>query len=296
MVEAPTPHVWIIGRIQTNGPDDYAAVGALQDGLEITALQPTPDMEIDPDHDTETEPLAIVNGMSALDFFAYASDVLLVNPPHATDHSLLARIANLGIVPGEKFDRDRFDAGRLAEVEAGASSARGDLIGAPLTLGQRVNGWTTFTDTMGVYGNYYLKRAVVALAGLGANPPEDAIYPLLIADADGDALRGEQDYVIHFDADALPPVFAFWSITMYDGEGFQAANELDRFAIGDRDRLIYNDDGSLDIFVGHENPGEAREANWLPAPTGPLGITMRLYAPKPEALDGRWSAPPVAKA
>jgi hypothetical protein len=152
------------------------------------------------------------------------------------------------------------------------------------------------TDTMGVYGNAYLKRAAVTLAGLGANPPEDAIYPLLLTDADGNATTGDRNYVLHFEADKLPPVAAFWSITMYDAEGFQVANDLNRFAIGDRDQLDYNPDGSLDIIIQHTNPGPEREANWLPAPTGPLGITMRLYAPKPEALDGRWTPPPVSTA
>jgi hypothetical protein len=147
-----------------------------------------------------------------------------------------------------------------------------------------------------VYGNAYLKRATVALGGLGANPPEDAVYPILLVDSDGEPTSGEQNYVIHFDGDKLPPVDAFWSITMYDAEGYQVANELDRFAIGDRDRLTYNSDGSLDILVQHTNPGPGREANWLPAPTGPLGITMRLYAPGPEILDGRWAPPAVKKA
>jgi hypothetical protein len=152
------------------------------------------------------------------------------------------------------------------------------------------------TETMGVYGNDYFRRAVVALAGLGANPVEDAIYPVLVADADGSPLSGGQDYVLHFEADKLPPAAAFWSVTMYDAEGYQAPNELDRFAIGDRDPLVYNRDGSLDLYLQQGNPGPEREANWLPAPPGPLRITMRLYAPKPEALDGRWSPPPVRKA
>src|SRR5262249_9403870 len=132
--------------------------------------------------------------------------------------------------------------------------------------------------------------------GLGANPPEDAVYPVLLADSDGEPIDGDQNYVIHFDANTLPPVDAFWSVTMYDGEGFQSANELDRFAIGDRDPLTYNADGSLATFVQHANPGPNRQANWLPAPTGPLGITMRLYAPRAEVLDGTWAPPPVGKA
>jgi hypothetical protein len=99
----------------------------------------------------------------------------------------------------------------------------------------------------------------------------------------------------HFAAGELPPADAFWSITMYDEHGFQAANPINRFVIGDRDRLAYNNDGSLDIYIQHTSPGAGKEANWLPAPAGSLGITMRLYAPRPEALDGRWNPPPVRR-
>src|SRR5262249_21390546 len=150
-------------------------------------------------------------------------------------------------------------------------------------------------ESIGVYGNSYLKRAVVAQAGLGANPPEDAIYPVLLADADGKPTNGDSDYVIHFDADALPPVAACWSITMYDAEGFQVPNELHRFAVGDRDPLVYNADGSLDIYVQKQNPGPEREPNWLPAASGPSGITMRLYAPLASALAGSWEPPAVRR-
>jgi hypothetical protein len=295
VIRVPTSWVWVIGRTQTNGPDDYAAVHAVQDGYTITPLHEQP-YRIDPDEDTTTEPLRLVNGMSAVEFFAYASDALLVNPPHPSDFSILARIARLGIVPGQRFDASRLDAGVLGEIEAGATAARATIAGNTTGFGTQVNGWSISTETIGVYGNAYLKRATVALGGLGANPPEDAVYPILLADSDGDPTRGEQNYVIHFDTDQLPPVDAFWSITMYDAEGYQVANELDRFAIGDRDQLTYSSDGSLDILIQHTNPGSEREANWLPAPVGPLGITMRLYAPRPEILDGRWTPPPVRKA
>jgi hypothetical protein len=162
-------------------------------------------------------------------------------------------------------------------------------------LARVANGWSMNTDTMGVYGNFYLKRAIVARVGLGANTPDDAIYPVLVADADDAPLTGDRDYMCHFGAGELPPVDAFWSITMYDDQGFQAANQLSRFAIGDRDQMAYNPDGSLDIYIQHSSPGADEEPNWLPAPAGPLGITMRLYAPRPEALDGRWNPPPVRR-
>ena len=293
VIHAPTPCVWVVGRTQTNGPADYAAVNALQDGFTVTASNPT-SWAPDPDVDAITEPLRLVEGMGAVDFLTYACHALMLYPPHATDFSVLARIANLGIVPGRPFDPHAFDAATLRQVEEGADAAR-DAI-AHTFVGRRANGWVVSTEGMGVYGNDYLKRAAITRIGLGANPPEDAVYPLLLADADGDPVTGEQCYVIHFDADALPPVHAFWSITMYDAEGFQSANVLDRFAIGDRDPLVHNPDGSLDILVQHASPGADRESNWLPAPLGPLGITMRLYGPKPPVLDGRWNPPAVTKA
>jgi len=295
VIRAPTSWVWVIGRTQTNGPDDYAAVHAVQDGYTIAPLREQTH-RIDPNEDTTTEPPRVVNGMGAVEFFTYASDALVVNPPHASDFSILARIARLGIVPGKRFDPSGLDAAVLGEIEAGATAARATIAGNIRGFGTPVNGWSISTETVGVYGNAYLKRATIALGGLGATPPEDAVYPVLLLDSDGDPITGEQNYVIHFDPDKLPPVDAFWSITMYDAEGYQAANELDRFAIGDRDELTYNADGSLDILIQHANPGPDREANWLPAPTAPLGITMRLYAPRPEILDGRWAPPAIKKA
>lgn len=301
VIHAPTPYVWIIGRTQTNGPGDYAAVNAVQDGFRLTAPHPVdrvdpvehgPDPAVDPD----TEPLALVNQLTGVEFLTRACRILRAVPPHPTDFSVLARIADLGVVPGRPFDEERLTAGQKAEIDTGAKEALQQMLAAQPTLGTQANGWSSVLDTIGVYGNDYFRRAVVTLLGLGANPPEDAVYPLLHADADGEPPTGAHDYVIHFDADALPPVSAFWSVTMYDAEGFQTPNALDRFALGDRDELAYNPDGSLDLFVSHTDPGPGRRSNWLPAPTGRLGITLRLYAPHPRALDGRWTPPVVRKA
>jgi hypothetical protein len=151
------------------------------------------------------------------------------------------------------------------------------------------------TDTMGVYGNYYLKRAIVAQVGLGANLPQDAIYPLNLGDAEGKPLDGANNYTIHFDKGQAPPAQAFWSVTLYDLEGFQVANALNRFALSSWMPFKYNPDGSLDLYFQSESPGGDKEANWLPAPKGPYNLTMRLYAPKSEALTGKWSPPPVVK-
>jgi hypothetical protein len=152
------------------------------------------------------------------------------------------------------------------------------------------------TNTMGVYGNYYLKRSIITQQGLGANQPQDAIYPLNIADKDGKPLDGASNYTIHFEKDEIPPVDGFWSITLYDEQGFQVANSLNRFAVSNWMPFKYNDDGSLDLYFQNESPGKDKEANWLPAPKGPFNLTMRLYAPKSAALTGKWSPPPVTKA
>lgn len=287
------PHVWIIGRTQTNGPADYAAVNAVQDGYTIEpaagSTNPAPSADID----MKTPPIAQVNGMPALDYFRYGAELMAVNAPHATDWSLLQRMRRIGLEPG-KFDADRLSPELRAAFEQAAKDGLQSMMAKLPTLARVTGGWQMNTDTMGVYGNYYMKRAIVALAGLGANQPDDAIYPLLIADADGAPLQGDRNYVLHFDKAQLPPADAFWSLTMYDAEGFQVANPINRFAIGDRDKLVYNADGSLDLYIQHASPGKERENNWLPAPAnGILGLTMRLYAPRAEALDGRWNPPPV---
>lgn len=161
------------------------------------------------------------------------------------------------------------------------------------TLARVVNFWSMNTDTMGVYGNYYLKRAIVAQFGLGANLPEDAVYPLNLGDESGKPLDGASRYILRFDA--TPPVDAFWSITLYDPQGFPEANPLNRFAVSSWMPFKYEADGSLTLYFQNDSPGADKEANWLPAPKGPFNLTMRLYAPRSGALTGKWNPPPVTR-
>ena len=298
-IDAPTPYVWIIGRTQTNGVKDYNAVHKVQDGYKITLLADwgkSPrviEQKIDTSVDVKTEPRKLVNEMPAVDYFKYGAELMKLNPPHLTDWSVIARVKRIGLEPGKSFDASKVSADVLAN---GASAGLKFMQEKVPTLARIANGWQMNTDTMGVYGNYYIKRAIVAMIGLGANQPEDAIYPLNVGDVDGKPVMAENKHILHFSKDELPPVGAFWSLTMYDADGFQVANPLNRFAIGDRDRLKYNPDGSLDLYVQNESPGPDKEANWLPAPkSGQLGITMRLYAPMPQALDGRWNPPAIKR-
>jgi hypothetical protein len=295
-IQSPTPYACIIGRTQTNGPKDYAAVNKVQDGYTITPLSqwgktPQPvKATIDPSVDMKTPPLDQVNKMPAGAYFKYAAELMKLHPPHVTDWSTVTRLKRIGFEPGKSFDYERLDPSVQRALDKAATDGLKGMYAKLPTFARVVNGWQMNTDTIGVYGDYYLKRAAVALIGLGANQPEDAIYPLNLADADGKPLVGEHNYVLHFNKAEIPPVNAFWSVTMYDEAGFQVANPINRFAIGDRDDLKYNSDGSLDLYLQNESPGSDKESNWLPSPAkGKLGVTMRLYAPKAEALDGRWN-------
>ncbi len=298
-ITAPTPYVWIIGRTKTDGPSDYAAVNKIQDGFTVTPLSKwgqkpvSPTVKIDPAVDMKTPPLEQVNKMSAESYFAYAAELMKLNPPHITDWSIVSRLQRIGIEPGKSFDASKLDPKIQQALERATADQLKAMVSLLPTLGHPVNGWRMNTDTMGVYGNYYLKRAIVTMIGLGANQPEDAIYPINITDADGKPVDGHNNYVLHFGKDELPPVNAFWSVTMYDKDGFQSANSLNRFAISSWMPLKTNSDGSLDLYLQNENPGPAKDSNWLPAPKGVLGVTMRLYAPKETALTGEWNPPAI---
>ncbi len=303
-IDSPTKYAWLIGRTKTDGPDDYAAVHEFQDGLQLTPLsqfgssaaRSIPKVKVDSSVDMTTPPLEQVNQMSAEKYFSLAAELLKENAPHITDWSILARMKKIGMVPGQSFDMNALSADNQKAVAQGAADALKLMLEKLPTLGRRVNGWNMNTDTMGVYGNYYLKRAIVAMVGLGANQPEDAVYPLNVVDADGKPLNGANNYVMHFSKEELPPVDAFWSLTMYDKDGFQAANVLNRFAVSSWMPFKYNADGSLDLYIQNKTPGADKEANWLPSPLCELGLTMRLYAPKTAALTGVWNPPAIKKA
>ncbi len=296
-ISAPTSFVWIIGRTETDGPPDYDAVHKIQAGFKVTPLsqwgtEPQPvNVKIDPSVDMKTPPKIQVDSMPVDKYFTYSAKLLKLNPPHLTDKSILARMKRIGIVPGKSLEFDKLDPAvrkALANVpEEGQKLMRWKMP----TLAQAANGWSRNRDTMGVYGNYYLKRAIVSQFGLGASLPEDAIYPVNLGDESGKRLHGGNRYTIHFDKDGTPPVNAFWSVTLYGPEGFPAANTLNRFAVSSWMPFEYNADGSLDLYLQNENPGADKEANWLPAPNGPFNVLLRMYAPKPDVLTGKWNPP-----
>jgi hypothetical protein len=298
-IAAPTPMGWIIGRTQTNGEADYATVARQQDAYGLTPLsrlgQPQQPVtgEVDPRVDMTTPPLVTVNTMPAAAYFALGASLLQVHPPGAHDQPVLARLARIGLRAGIPFDLAAAPANVRRSLERAAADGPRHLAASAPHLGAIRNTWLYLAAGMGVYGTDYLRRAVVAMVGLGANVPEDAIYPLTHVSADGRPLDGRNRYVLRFPRGQEPPVAAFWSVTLYDQQGFQVPNALNRFAIGDRDPMVRASDGTLEIIIQNEDPGAERRANWLPAPSGAFNLTMRLYEPLAPAIDGRWSPPAV---
>jgi hypothetical protein len=301
-VDAPTPIVWFIVRTQTDGEKDYKAVHKFQDGLKLTPLSQwgktknwkAPAGKVDPSIDMKTPPMKQVEKMSGKQFFEHAAKLLKLQPPHATDFSQVARLAQVGIVPGEAFDFDKLDPAIQKSLNDAPAAALNQLKDKTAKLGTMSNGWQMLTSTIGSYGIDYQQRAAVALFGLGANQLVDAIYPQLLTDSNGKPLTGAGNYVLHFDKAKLPPVDAFWSLTLYDKDGFPVPNSLNRANLSSWMPLKSNSDGSIDLYFQAASPGQDKEANWLPTPKqGAWNLTMRLYAPRPTIANGTWSPPAI---
>jgi hypothetical protein len=217
------------------------------------------------------------------------------NPPAAADAPMVAEMAQIGIVPGQDFDMSKLDPAVQAGLQAVPQAAQAQIEAKIPQIGtQTTTGWT-ISYGLGNYGTDYLPRAATAMGGLGANLPDDALYPLAISDSAGNPLNGSYNYTLHFDADKLKPSNAFWSLTMYNANGFPVVNSINRYALSSWMPLKLNADGSLDIYVGAASPGADNESNWLPAPNGPFAPNLRVYWPKQEVLNGTWIPPAFVK-
>ena len=285
--------------MQTNGKADYDAVHEFQDGLKAVPLSAygkpytPPKTKVDAKLDMSAPPDQVDN-MDAATFFAKFAELLKTQPPHANDYPILDQMKRIGIEPGRSFSLASEPKAIQDALNVAPAEALPTIKAAWTRAGIAVNGWRTNFTAIGTYGTDYLHRAGVAYGGLGANVPQDAVYPTAFADAEGRPFDSGKRYVLHFDKDQLPPVRGFWSLTMYDERQLFTANPIDRFAIGDRDKLTFNPDGSLDVYIRRESPGADKESNWLPAPkSGAFTMNMRLYWPKASVLDGSWSPPPV---
>lgn len=297
-IRSPTAMVWLIGRTQTNGKADYASVHRLQDQyrlVPLSAWQKGGDAKPAPralEADTAMPPVEQVAAMDAQAFFSRFAALLPANPPAQADAPMVEKMRRMGLEPGRPFMTTVLEPSTARAVQEGATAALAAIQAG--ARGKGSSGWSMARD-LGTYGTDYGKRAVVAWVGLGANLPQDALYASTRVDADGRPLAGGGRYVLHFDKGRLPPAKAFWSLTLYNDKQAFVANPIGRYTIGSRDRLRYNADGSLDIYIQNERPPAAMLPNWLPAPPDGFNLMLRAYWPQPAMLEGKWVAPAVRR-
>jgi hypothetical protein len=301
MIRCPTNTGMIAGRTQTNGKKDYENVHAFMDGFVSMPLSAWgtdftwPEAKTNPDLQ-KGRPVQKVAKMDAATFFARFSELVKDNSPHGNDYPLLARMRRIGLEPGKPF--------RLADQPAIVQNAlnKAPQVATPIIVdaypkvGKIINNWQIRSGLVGTFGAAYLRRATNTWGGVISNVVEDAVYPKAYTDAKGEPLTSDRKYVLRFEKDDLPPVRAFWSLSMYNEKNFFADNPLNRYAIGDRDKLEFDEDGSLTIYMQRASPGEDKESNWLPTPKeGAFSVSLRLYWPKPEVLRDPWSPPAVER-
>jgi hypothetical protein len=301
LLRSSTNLVWIIGRTYCTGTlEDYAAVHAIQDQYKIFPLSswgksytPRPG-KVDPSIDMKTPPRDQVEAMDAANFFKLLAELMKQNPPYAADAPALARFRSIGLILGREFDAANLAA--IPDVKDVPKVAIERIMEHFRLAGEDLNGWG-FPKPAGRYGTDYVQRALITRLGLGANLPEDAVYPTARTDISGRKFDGASSkYVMRFLKGEMPPVRGFWSLTMYDAQYFFVPNPLNRYAISARNVLEADADGTVSLYLQADNPGPDKEANWLPAPRGPFVLMMRLYWPKenpPSILDGTWRPPVV---
>jgi hypothetical protein len=237
--------------------------------------------------------------MSATEFFRALARLLQSNPPPAADAPILAQLARIGIVAGERFDPEALDPAIARGLSQSLTAALTSLQAEAESKDATVNGWRIPPMALGNYGADFGLRALIALIAFGANLPADGIYPTTFADEEGQPLSGVHKYRLRFEKGQAPPVDAFWSVTMYGPQSFFVDNPANRYAISSWMPLVEEADGSIVIQIQHNTPDPAKVPNWLPAPDGAFNLTLRMYWPKrqpPSILDGSWIPPGVTRA
>ena len=300
--ESSTNLVWILGRTYCTGtPEDYKKVYEFQDKLALVPLSAygkpytPPKGKVDPKIDMKTPVRDQVNRLDAAAFFTLFAKLLRDNPPGKADGPMVVKLARIGIVPGEDFDFASLEPEVAKGLKGVPKKALARIMDHYKDSGAEINGWD-FTLKTGLYGYDYPQRAFITAIGLGANRPQDSVYPTSEVDAAGKHYSGTNKYVLNFPKGKTPPVKGFWSLTMYDAEFFFVPNELNRYNLSSRSKFNYNKDGSVDLYIQKDSPGKDKEANWLPAPDGKFVLMLRLYWPQREVLDGKWAPPAVKKA
>jgi hypothetical protein len=308
-IKSATRYMVILGRTYADGTDqDYATVNALQAQYKIVPLSAygkpytyqMPPVNPNPGISMTDKPQSVILDMDTSTYFNMMAHLMGgAAPPASEDAPMLARMAKIGLVPGQPFDIAKLDPATQAAFKDLGKIALQRIEANKEALGAMVNGWIV-TKGLGVYGTNYMKRAVVAAFGWPANLQQDAVYPYTEVDSGGRKLSGANKYTLTFAKGETPPVDAFWSITMYeiDQGWWFVPNALNKFTVSPRNNLKPNADGSVTLYFQNETPGADKEANWLPAPKGDFIAMLRMYWPKenaPSILNGTWTPPAVAK-
>jgi hypothetical protein len=301
-LKSPTGMVWILGRIYCTGtPSDYAAVHAMQDAMVLEPLYALgkpytpPAGVVNPAWQSKLSVRDQVNALTPDQYFTLLAQLMVDNPPAAADAPIVAEMAQIGIVPGKPFVASALGADTAAALAAVPKAAFDKIMADYANAGQAKNGWLLTLKT-GIYGTEYVQRALITAIGLGANRPQDAIYPTSTGPSPSEHYSGSTVRVMHFAKGQLPPVNGFWSLTMYTPDYFFYQNPLNKYTVSARNSLATNADGSTDLYISHVAPKGVPSSNWLPAPAGAYILMMRLYDSKttpPTILDGSW-APPAA--
>jgi hypothetical protein len=293
---------WLVGRTLVYGPRDLSAVHHIQDGYRLLPLgrylgqglnwRPPRPRHVIAVHRSFKEP-------KGLAFFDALGTALAENPPPARDAAILRELRGVGVGPGLHPSQEHLSAATLAALKTAADTGAAYVNNLRTSVATesvlKHNGWFIPPADTGDYGTDYRFRAVVALFGIAANRPAEAMYIVGVTDPTHARLSGADDYLIHFPPGELPPARYFWSLTMYNEQFFLAANPINRYEIGNRTPgLQRNPDSSLDIYVQHTAP-LGHESNWLPAPSGTFEMTLRLYGPFPSALQGRYVYPGITR-
>jgi hypothetical protein len=300
VIRSETEFVLAVFRTQLFNPGDIDNVKKVQAGYKaqsLSAFLGTAPPKAAPAIDF-IKPLTPAEEKTSLQFFNILSFLLQYCPTDPSETELMARFAKIGVGAGKTMDASKLSPEMKAAIEQGMADAWADLAGL---VKQFDAGKVTSGDVFGTreyLKNNYLYRMAAAALGIWGNSKQEAMYPIYAVDADGQKLDGSKRYSVRFAPDQLPPVNAFWSLTMYElPASLLVANPINRYLLNSPMLPQYkrDADGGLTLIIQNESPGKGKEANWLPAPKGPFLMFLRLYWPTSEATEGKWTAPPAKR-
>jgi hypothetical protein len=300
VIRSETDFIWAAYRTQLFNPEDLDNVKKVQAGYKaepLSAFLGQPAAAV-PAIDF-IKPLTPDDERKSPEFFGILNFILQFCPTHPSETGLMARFVKIGVGASKTFDASKLSPEMKTAIEQGMADAWVEL--ANLQKEKINTGEVSLGDVFGTreyLKNNYLYRMAGAVIGIGGNSKQEAMYPVYAIDAAGQKLNGASQYTLHFAPGQLPPVNAFWSLTMYElPQSLLVANPINRYLINSPmlPQLVKDADGGLTLYVQNETPSKDKEPNWLPAPKGPFVAFMRLYWPKDAALDGIWKAPPLTK-